>query len=264
MAPKADAPSMLLSGIRSLYEQSLLCDLEFVVNDTSYFAHSVVLSTQSDRLYDFLRTSKQREPVPGDIELSMGSTRVSRQRRKEPVKENCQLFRVDGITHSTAMKTVLDFVYSTGTGEAWYYKPESPQVNEDILRLACVFGLDSLVQRAGKHLLTGLAVTNVVDRLALLSDLQLDALGDKILHLVVSAPPILAAVSQSKEILQHPAILQKLLVRQTTVTGSLPSDSGVAGKRRLADQPTSEGAKRQAKSSSTSTLAAKEAKKGSL
>merc|ERR1719323_2612161 len=112
---------------------------------------------------------------------------------------------------------MLSYVYRVGTRAAWEYKPSSSEVNKDVLRLARSFGLPQLHEYAARWLTKGLTTANVVSRLVICDELGLGLLREKIIEELTAHPAGLTMVSTSPEIMQHPKILQDLLIRVASV-----------------------------------------------
>jgi len=118
-----------------------------------------------------------------------------------------------GVQSPEAMRIMLDYVYLVGTGAPWEYKPSSAEVNKDVLRLARNFGLDHLHEYAARWLAKGLTTSNVVERLVTCEEFGLGLLREKIIEQLGANPAELMIVSSSPAIMQHPHILQDLLVK---------------------------------------------------
>lgn len=122
-------------------------------------------------------------------------------------------FRVQGVTHPESVRLLLNYVYLACTGAAWEYSPQSADVNRDILRLARHFMLPELHEHAARWLIRGLNTSNVVERLVTCEQCGLGLLREKIVERLAKNPAELMMVSSSPEIMQHPRILQDLLLQ---------------------------------------------------
>jgi len=127
---------------------------------------------------------------------------------------------VTGVQTAESVRIMLDYMYSVGTSSQWEYDPSSLEVNRDVLRLAQHFNLPHLHEYAARWLAKGLATSNVVSRLVICEDLGLSLLRDKIIEQLTAHPTALTMVCTSPEIMQHPKILQDLLIQVASVGAS--------------------------------------------
>merc|ERR1711912_159194 len=91
------------------------------------------------------------------------------------------------------------------------FNPRTQEINRDVLQLAAQFELPGLTQRAmhwlGKDLTTG----NVVERLSICDEFGLSELSEKILEQLTLNREALAEVAHSKQITDHPKLMQSIL-----------------------------------------------------
>jgi len=127
--------------------------------------------------------------------------------------------QVHHVGTSEAMSILLGYVYGAGTSAEWEYRPSTAEVNKDILRLARHFDLPHLHEHAARWLAKGLSTANVVERLVTCEEFGLGLLREKIIEQLTANPAELTIVSSSPEIMQHPRILQDLLVAVASLCG---------------------------------------------
>merc|ERR1719456_1835114 len=104
-----------------------------------------------------------------------------------------------------AVKAFLDFVY---LGE---YAPKTDEINKDVLKLAGQFKMPELTEKCAEVLAKDITTTNVVERLGLCEEYQLERLREKIMQQLTSNKKVLNDVAQSKSILQYPLLMQEML-----------------------------------------------------
>jgi len=156
--------------------------------------------------------------------------------------------QVQGIDTTEAMSIMLQYVYYVGTGDSWEYSPSSMAVNKDILRLASIFGLQQLHERAARWIAQGLTSSNVVERLVACEEHGLGALKEKIMTELTANPVELATISSSPVITQHPRILQDLLMRMASLCTPAAGKKGPPKAAETgADQPVEKPTDRQPK-----------------
>merc|ERR1712187_539323 len=97
------------------------------------------------------------------------------------------------------------------------YNPACAEVNKDVLRLSRQFGFSHLHEHAARWLTRGLTTGNVVGRLVTCEEFGLGMLREKIIDQLTANPAELAVVSSSAEIMQHPRILQDLLMSMASL-----------------------------------------------
>jgi len=117
------------------------------------------------------------------------------------------------ITSLEAASVMLDVIY--GVSEDQDIK--SDEANNDVLRLAKTLELPCLEGIAMKKLAKDLSTENVVPRLATCKQFGLTEMYEAIEEEVVINKPALMNVSHGTEVMQHPELLQSLLVRSAAV-----------------------------------------------
>jgi len=116
-----------------------------------------------------------------------------------------------GIRSAESARIFLSFVYERGT--SWQYRASSDEVNKDVLRLAQHFQLPYLREHAARWLASNLTTQNVVQRLVTCEEFGMTTLREAMMSELIKNPAILAVVSSSSDIMEHPRILQELLLR---------------------------------------------------
>lgn len=124
---------------------------------------------------------------------------------------------VTGVSTAESIRVMLKYLYSACTSAPWSYAASTVEVNRDVLRLAKDFKLPHLHESAARWLTKGLTTTNVVSRLVTCEESGLDRLRDSIIEQLSAHPQALTTVCTSPEIMQHPKILQDLLIKVASV-----------------------------------------------
>merc|ERR1711981_375664 len=88
---------------------------------------------------------------------------------------------------------------------------KTSEINKDVLKLSSQFKMPELMERCAEVLSKDITTTNVVERLGLCEEFQLDRLREKIMQQLTSNRKVLNDVAQSKEILQYPLLMQEML-----------------------------------------------------
>merc|ERR1719235_2761583 len=104
-----------------------------------------------------------------------------------------------------AVKAFLDFVYLDE------YLPKTDEINKDVLKLAGQFKIPELTERCAEVLAKDINTTNVVERLGLCEEFQIERLREKIMQQLTCNKKVLHDVAQSKSILQYPLLMQEML-----------------------------------------------------
>lgn len=160
-----------------------------------------------------------QEPVPvaaAVIPAEKESVPEVKEEEKKPSGGPMEL-EVTGIATAEAVKLMLGYTYFACMGASWEYQPETSEVNKDVLRLARHFGLPHLHEHAARWLAQGLTTANVVGRIVTCEEFGLNLLRESIVERLTQTPNLLMMVSSSPEIMQHPHILQDLLVQVATL-----------------------------------------------
>lgn len=160
--------------------------------------------------------------VSETVEVKTEEPKKEEEKAPEPVVEEPKIagpleLEVHGVSSAEAVKLMLSYAYFACMGATWEYQPESSEVNKDVLRLSRSFGLQFLHEHAARWLVHGLTTANVVSRLVTCEEFGLGLLREKIVERLTENPGLLMMVSGSPEIMQHPRILQDLLVQVATL-----------------------------------------------
>merc|ERR1719163_1544298 len=143
-------------------------------------AHKLVLAAKSEVLFEMFSQDKHEEPA-----------------------SKCEIRLYE--TCPGAVKAFLDFVYLNE------YSPKTDEINKDVLKLASQFKMPELTERCAEVLARDINTTNVVERLGLCEEFQLERLREKIMQQLTSNRKVLNDVAQSKAILQYPLLMQEML-----------------------------------------------------
>lgn len=111
-----------------------------------------------------------------------------------------------------AFRLMLDYVYVSGLGLGWEYRPSCAEVNRDVIRLAAAFDLRFLHEQAVRWLVKDLSTSNVLERLVTCNEFDLSGLRAKIIQHLIQDADKLQAVSEGAEIVKHPQVLQDILL----------------------------------------------------
>jgi len=181
----------LSDDMRELYKQRLCCDVVIRCAEQSYPAHKSVLAARSSKFREIFAervTEAGSEPVPSPKEI-----------------------RISDVENPEAVQMMLDFMYEVEVTDWKDYNPGTQAINKDVLRLAECYALPALTQRATHWLSKDITTGDVVDRLAVCREFQLEVLRGKILEQLTSNKAALAEVAHGPKIMQYPELMQSLL-----------------------------------------------------
>lgn len=172
----------ILDGIREIYHKNQFSDVVLISGEDKdkFSAHKLVLAAKSEVL------------------LEMFS-----QEKSEDSSSTCEIRLYE--TCPGAVKAFLDFVYLEE------YAPKTDEINKDVLKLASQFKMPELTEKCAEVLAKDVNTANVVERLGLCEEFQLDRLREKIMQQLTSNKKVLNDVAQSKSILQYPLLMQEML-----------------------------------------------------
>jgi len=172
----------VLDGICEIYNKGLLTDVTLISGEDKdkFTAHKLVLAAKSEVLFEMFSQEKSEE---------------------QATKCEIRLYE----TCPGAVKSFLDFVYLNE------YSPKTDEINNDVLKLASQFKMPELTERCTEVLAKDINTSNVVERLGLCEEYQLDRLREKIMQQLTSNRKVLNDVAQSKSILQYPLLMQEML-----------------------------------------------------
>lgn len=166
-------------------------------------------------------------PVPAAGETAQAPTAVP-----PPTLTRPELY-LDFIESPEAAQAMLDVVYQMNQE----YNPSSEEANKDVLRLAQQLDLPRLEELATRKLAEDLTTENVVPRLSTCKEFELSDMYDSIEEEVVANQPALVQVSATDEVIQHPVILQSLLVRSAKVHRPVAGSQSSKTSKRALDEP---------------------------
>merc|ERR1719482_1053901 len=171
-----------MNGIREIYLKNQFADVTLISGEDKdkFSAHKLVLAAKSEVL------------------LEMFS-----QEKSEDQSATCEIRLYE--TCPGAVKAFLDFVYMDE------YAPKTDEINKDVLKLANQFKMPELTEKCAEILAKDVNTTNVVERLGLCEEFQLDRLREKIMQQLTSNRKVLHDVAQSKSILSYPLLMQEML-----------------------------------------------------
>mmetsp|Transcript_21662 Transcript_21662/g.39520 ORF Transcript_21662/g.39520 Transcript_21662/m.39520 type:complete len:232 (+) Transcript_21662:69-764(+) len=183
----------LASGLRDLYMRGQFTDVSLICAEQTFGAHRCVLAARSQVFREGLE--KQAPTAAGE--------------RQE--------VRLAEVANPEAVKFMLDFVYESDASVWEDYNPRTQEIIKDVLRLAQNFQLEGLTERAIFWLSKDINTGNVVERLAVCDEFNLNELREKILSQLTMNKIALAEVASSPEIMKYPKLMQALLQQAANV-----------------------------------------------
>lgn len=174
-----DDSRSMATGVRSLLFAKEFCDVSLLCEETCFRAHKVVLAAKSEVLRGALGETSE--------------------------------VRIARINNPEAVKWMLDFIYEVPYNSETEYNPGSHEINLDVLRLAEMFKLPGLTQRAAMWMTRDLDTHNTVERLAACNEFGLQDLGDKILEQLTANKKALSEVTSSPAINAYPELMRDML-----------------------------------------------------
>lgn len=203
--PKDLQMGLLAQGLRTLWDEGELCDLELIAGGKTFMAHRPVLAAVSPSFRECLLQLSGSQQGPAPTENS--------ERQKKLV------LTLGDIKHPEAVQAMLLCIYQPPSGAAMNYSPSSEDANKDVIRLAQRFQISQLHDQACQWLQSNLSTSNVLQRLAACEEFGLSDVRDKILQQITGNPEALFALARDPEIVKVPAVLQDLLVRVLRLLG---------------------------------------------
>lgn len=241
----------LSDGIRGLYQTCQLFDLSIHIGTSRFPAHRAVLAALSRTCCDLVHEAERRAheaeqcsvgagqqtAQDGSVQKQAEDGKVAPSNPSRPITERPKLF-LEGVTSEEAVRAFLDIVY----GLADDYTVSTDEANKDVLRLAKMLDLPFLENLAAQKVVKGITTSNVVARMATCKDFELQDAYAAIETELVNNKLALRAVSNNPEVVDHPRLLQSLLIRTASVhrpvTGKRPAEetatAPVAGRQRKA------------------------------
>lgn len=225
-------------GIRRLYGSQEFSDCVLVIGARAFPIHQVMLASMSASFRQFLLW--RQSDLAGDDPMHGTLVKVEAPALEGADAADQRLWlQVQGVAEEEAMLQMLEHVYLLGTGvPSWEYAPSTAEVNADVLRLATSFQLPYLQEYAARWLVHGLTTANVVERLVSCEEFGFVQLRSKIITQIIESPEGLTLVTRSPEIMRHPQILQELLLRMASRSGTpQPAQGEPAAPAPTASQP---------------------------
>lgn len=132
---------------------------------------------------------------------------------KEPEPPKVLEVHFSDISSPEAIQIMLAHIYGTDGGEVANYTPSGDEANKDVLRLASQMQLPSLKEFATHWMASNLNSANAVPRIATCQEFALHDLFEAATESLAGDAFALAQVTEDLEIMKHPRLLQKLLIR---------------------------------------------------
>jgi hypothetical protein len=200
--PKTDKGPGLVGGLRALFKNQELCDVELVCAEVVIPAHKAVLAAQSPVFKQGLQAEEH------------GAGR--------------QQIRLADVANPEAVRLMLNHVYEMSDDDWQHYNPGTQEINKDVLRLAKNFQLPGLADRAMHWRSKDLTTGNVVERLTICEEFGLQTLSDKIISQLAMNKKALFEVSNGPQIMSYPKLMQALLQH----TAGVPEEKIVESKQK--------------------------------
>jgi hypothetical protein len=207
-AVKIESADALGDGLRDLYRKGEFTDVALVCAERTFSAHRVVLAAKSPVLRESLSGSGAGHAEAGGK----------------------QEIRLVEIANPEAVSFMLDYLYQKDDSEWKDYNPRTQEINKDVLRLAQMFRLPGLTERAMHWLAKDLTTGNVVERLTICEDFGLQLLSGKILEQLTCNKKALGEVANSPQIMTYPKLMQALLQKAACVPDDAPQPKKKARK----------------------------------
>jgi len=185
--PKLGSADQLPKALQELYRKGELADVALLCAEQTYLAHRVVLAAQSNVFKDGFLSQPVGPGMRHEIRLC------------------------DTVGNPEAVQMMLNYLYALDEKEWATFNPRTQAVNRDVLQLAAQFQLPGLTQQAMHWLSQDLTTGNVVERLAICEEFGLTELSEKILQQLTLNREALAEVAHSKQITDHPKLMQSIL-----------------------------------------------------
>jgi hypothetical protein len=242
--------STLAQGVRGLYEAAEFCDVNLLACGQSFPAHKAVLAATSTAFRERVQqavsvceiaaaplenvnpaalegpasteTVEKGEVLPpastdpsGDAADVVAPSETSPGEQDVPIAPQRQIPEIQfpSVSCPEAIRILLAHVYGVDEGEVSKYQPSCDEANKDVLRLATQLQLPSLKEFATHWLAKELTATNAVLRLSIAQEFALHDFFEVTTEALASDPFALEQVTEDIKIINHPGILQTLLVR---------------------------------------------------
>lgn len=175
-------------GLVRLRRNNQFCDVTIISNLGRVPAHRAVLAANSEKLASLLQAN---ESGVSEIDLQYASPEAAD-------LAVCWLYGEVGV-HT--------------------YRPSTPKVNEEVLRISSELGLPPLAELCALRLAEASDTSNVVSSVRLCEEYDLPRLRTALVAAVVEDARALDAVAKDPATLSHPSLMQQLLA---AVAGQVP------------------------------------------
>lgn len=175
-------------GLVRLRRNNQFCDMTIISNLGRIPAHRAVLAANSEKLASMLQANAEGV---SEIDLQYASPEAAD-------LAVCWLYGEVGI-HT--------------------YRPSTPKVNEEVLRISSELGLPPLAELCALRLAEASDTSNVVSSVRLCEEYELPRLRTALVTAVVEDSRALDAVAKDPATLSHPALMQQLLA---AIAGQVP------------------------------------------
>lgn len=177
---EGDSSTPSLSGLIQLRSAGTHCDAEFVSGDGDRFRlHRCVAAA----------CSKELDRRLGEAESHVLQLKASR----------------------PAVELVVEYLYGEVNEQNHNVNEVRPEVNEEVLQLACELALPKLSELCALVLALGVDEHNVVQRILLCEEFGLPRLRKMLVTSLIDDKVTLVAVSKDPKTLAHPALMRELL-----------------------------------------------------
>jgi len=194
------AKESLADDLRELFLRGACCDTVLVCAERTFPAHRTALAARSAVFREEFAVQSQavkaQEPAPPQSSESGAGSAASSSRE----------FRISAASNPEAVQHLLNYIYEIPPAEE-----ASIEIVKDVLRLADVYKLPGLAQRATQWLSKDVTTGDVVERLAVCRDFGLAGLRQKFLEVLHNNKTALGEVVRSSKVLEYPELMQELL-----------------------------------------------------
>jgi len=136
------------------------------------------------------------------------------------------------ISSPEAIRILLAHIYGTDNHQLANYLPSNDEINKDLLRLASSLQIPSLLEFATHWLAMNLHSSNAVSRLSTCQEFKLNELFEAASEALAADAFALSQIADDMEVLKHPRLLQKLLIRVAALHPANPAQ----GKRARSEE----------------------------
>jgi len=214
------AKDSLADDLRELFLRGACCDTVLVCAGRRFPAHRAALAARSAVLREEFATQTQTQAAPEaqsqDCVTPSGPAAYfasASPQRSSPARGSGTVgaapgreMRVSAASNPEAVEHLLHYVYELPAAEG-----ASLEIVKDVLRLADVFKLPGLAQRASQWLAKDVTTADAVERLAVCRDFGLTALRQRLLETLHANRAALSEIVSSSKVLEYPELMQELL-----------------------------------------------------